>query len=478
MPGFCYTAASFTRESNPLFANIEFNARLLTGLEQLNISTPTEVQELMLPLALAGKDVQVCAETGSGKTLAYLLPIMELLLNKAAAPNAGTRALVMVPTRELARQVFKTAQQFADLTHLNVGLLTGGDEFKYQAAVLRKNPEIIISTPGRLVDHIKRGTAELKDLEFLVLDEADRMLDMGFAEDMNLVVSHANKDRQTFMLSATLRHEGIGRIARAMLREPEVITTHTVQDQHEYIRQQRILADDNAHKDRLLVWLLANETYDKAIIFVNKRIEVQRLNEFLRRHRNGIAMLHGDMTQDERNYVMQSLREGKRNILIATDVAARGLDVEGMDLVINYDLARKGDEYVHRIGRTGRAGKTGLAISLIAAHEWNLKASIERYLQQLMESREIPELKGSYRGPKKLKSSGKAAGAKKKPKAGKRTAAAKGSGAKGAGAKGSKKNVSEKKKLGPRPSRPKATGTLMDSEGFAPIKRKKPSPDA
>src|SRR5690606_36766453 len=124
-----------------------------------------------------------------------------------------------------------------------------------------------------------------------------------------------------------------------------------------------------------------------------------------------------DMTQDERNYVMQSLREGKRNILIATDVAARGLDVEGMDLVINYDLARKGDEYVHRIGRTGRAGKTGLAISLIAAHEWNLKASIERYLQQLMESREIPELKGSYRGPKKLKSSGKAAGAKKKPKA-------------------------------------------------------------
>ena len=148
---------------------------------------------------------------------------------------------------------------------------------------------------------------------------------------------------------------------------------------------------------------------------MNKRTEVDRLNTFLRRHRNGIAMLHGDMTQDERNYVMQSLREGKRNILVATDVAARGLDVDGMDLVINYDLARKGDEYVHRIGRTGRAGNSGLAISLIAPHEWNLKASIERYLQQQMEERTIAELKGNYRGPKKVKASGKAAG-KKKPK--------------------------------------------------------------
>ena len=447
-----------------MFADIEFHPRLLAGLEQLEITQPTEVQALMLPLALAGRDVQVCAETGSGKTLAYLLPVMEKLL-ATAAPDSATRALVLVPTRELARQVFKTAQLFCELNSLNVGLLTGGDEFKYQAAMLRKNPEIVVSTPGRLVDHLKRGTAELKDLEFLVLDEADRMLDMGFAEDMEMIVGRSNKQRQTFMLSATLRHEGIGRIARSMLNDPESITTKTVQDQHEFIRQQRILADDNAHKDRLLVWLLANETYDKAIIFVNKRTEVDRLNTFLRRHRNGIAMLHGEMTQDERNYVMQSLREGKRNILVATDVAARGLDVDGMDLVINYDLARKGDEYVHRIGRTGRAGKAGLAISLIAPHEWNLKAAIERYLQQQMEERTIAELKGNYRGPKKVKASGKAAG-KKKPKSGAKTA------------KNSAKPLakkSDKKKTGPRPSRPQPrSGMLMDSEGFAPVKRRKP----
>ena len=452
-----------------MFANCELSPRLLLGLEQLNISEPTEVQQAVLPAAFAGHDIQACAETGSGKTLAYLLPILQKLLT-TPAPDTATRALVLVPTRELARQVFKTAEKFTELCGLNTGLLTGGDEFKYQAAVLRKNPEIIVSTTGRLVDHLKRNSADLSDLEFLVLDEADRMLDMGFAEDLSFIVERTPKARQTFMLSATLRHEGIGRIAKAMLNAPEHITTRAITQQHDNITQQRLLADDNAHKDRLLVWLLANEQYGKAIVFVNKRTEVERLNEFVRRHRNGVAMLHGEMTQDERNAVMQNLREGKRTILIATDVAARGLDVEGMDLVINYDLARKGDEYVHRIGRTGRAGNTGLAISLIAPNEWNLKASIERFLNVQMQPREIAELKGSYQGPKKVKASGKAAGTKKK-KESKKTAGKSPYGK-------TTKAKSDKKKSGPRPSRPasKSTpenrGTLMDSEGFAPIKKR------
>ena len=173
-----------------VFADIEFNPRILSGLEKQNISEPTEVQSQMLPLAMAGKDLKVCAETGSGKTLAYLLPIMEKLLQVEASDSA-TRALVLVPTRELARQVFKAAKQLTDLTTLNVGVLTGGEEFKYQASMLRKNPEIIISTTGRLVDHIRRETVDLSDLEFLVLDEADRMLDMGFSEDMEIIVGKA-----------------------------------------------------------------------------------------------------------------------------------------------------------------------------------------------------------------------------------------------------------------------------------------------
>lgn len=445
-----------------MLTELELHPRLLLGLEKQEITEATEVQSRAVPLALDGKDLQVCAQTGSGKTLAYLLPILHQLLEQSS-PNTGTRALVLVPTRELARQVFKECKKLTDLNHLNVGMLTGGDEFKYQAAMLRKNPEVLVSTPGRLVDHIKRETVDLSDLEFLVLDEADRMLDMGFSEDMEIIVGECSEDRQTMMLSATLRHEGVGRLARSWLKDPEEITTNSIQEQHEFITQQRILADDNAHKDRLISWLLANETFDKAIIFVNKRTEVERLSEFVRRHRNGIAMLHGDMTQDERNYVMRNMREGKRDVLIATDVAARGLDVDGMDLVINYDLARKGDEYIHRIGRTGRAGKAGLAISLIAANEWNLKASIERYIQQQMEPRVIPALKGKYTGPKKVKASGKAAGNKKKKTSAK-------SGAKrGAAAK----KTSHKKKLGPRPSRPATKSNLMDAEGFAPIKKKK-----
>ncbi|MEK9712828.1 MAG: DEAD/DEAH box helicase [Thalassolituus sp.] len=444
-----------------VFAGIELHQRLEAGLEKQSITEATEVQQQVLPEALKGRDLQVCAETGSGKTLAYLLPMMQKMLENDA-PNSATRALILVPTRELARQVFKEAKRLTDMNSLEAGVLTGGEEFKYQAAVLRKNPEILIATPGRLVDHLKRETAELGDIEFLILDEADRMLDMGFSEDMEHIVGKCSRERQTMLLSATLRHEGVGRVARSWLKEPLEITTQRIQDQHDDIRQQRILADDGAHKDRLLVWLMANETYEKAIIFVNKRTDVERLWEFLKRHRNGIAMLHGEMTQDERNYVMQSLRDGRRNILVATDVAARGLDVEGMDLVVNYDLARKGDEYVHRIGRTGRAGRQGLAISLIAPNEWNLKAAIERYLQQEMEPRTIKELKGNYTGPKKLKASGKAAGVKKKKpadKKGKKPAA--------------KKGPSAKKKAGPRPSRPKSSGNLMDSEGFAPIKRKK-----
>lgn len=355
-----------------MFAGTELHPRLIAGLEKQSITEATDVQLEVIPEVLRGSDVQVCAETGSGKTFAYLLPIMQKLLT-VDAPDSATRALVIVPTRELARQVFKDAKRLTDMNHLEAGVLTGGEEFKYQAAVLRKNPEILIATPGRLVDHLKRETAELGDIEFLVLDEADRMLDMGFSEDMEHIVGKCGSERQTLMLSATLRHEGVGRAARSWLKDPVEITTQGIQERHDDITQQRILADDNAHKDRLLTWLLANETYDKAIVFVNKRTEAERLSEFLRRHREGIAVLHGDMTQDERNYVMQNVREGRRNILVATDVAARGLDVDGLDLVINYDLARKGDEYIHRIGRTGRAGRSGLAISLIAPNEWNLK---------------------------------------------------------------------------------------------------------
>ena len=469
-----------------MFSNFQLHPRLQAVLTEQGLTNPTPVQLEAIPPLLEGKDTQVCAETGSGKTLAYLLPVMHRLLTTQPQPDAGTRALVMVPTRELADQVYKTAKTFCKVNDLEAGMVCGGAEFKYQAALFRKNPDIIVATPGRLVDHLKNETCDLSQLEVLVLDEADRMMDMGFVEDMERITQSCSSDHQTVLLSATLKHEGVSCLVKQLLCEPVQVTTQAVTEQHELIRQQRILADDDAHKDRLLVWLLANEAYDKAIVFVNRRDDVERLGEFLRRHREGVAQLHGEMTQDERRYVMQLLRDGRRTILVATDVAARGLDVEGIDLVVNYSLARKGDEYVHRIGRTGRAGHSGTAISLIASHEWNLKASIERYLNIEMESRKIEGLVANYKGPKKLKASGKAAGTKtrkkpaavKKPiKTGKKTGARSGnqSGAKLGGRPGSRSVGGSAKPAASRRTGPARRGNLMDGDGFAPIRKKQPS---
>lgn len=462
-----------------MFSEFDLHPRLQAGLDAAGFDVPTDVQQQVIPVALEGRDTQVCAETGSGKTLAYLLPMMQRLLENRPLPGAATRALIVLPTRELADQVFKAARLFCKLTSLEVGLVCGGAEFQYQAALFRKNPEIIVATPGRLVDHLKRGTCDLSDVEVLVLDEADRMMDMGFSEDMTRIVSSCCGHHQTFLLSATLRHEGVNRLVKGVMETPVEITTRAVNEQHELIHQQRILADDAAHKDRLLVWLLANEVYDKAIVFVNRRDDVERLGEFLRRHRQGIAQLHGEMTQDERRFIMQQLRDGRRQILVATDVAARGLDVDGVDLVVNYDLARKADEYVHRIGRTGRAGRVGTAISLVAANEWNLKATIERFLNVQMESRQIDGLIANYKGPKKLKASGKAAGTKARKKS--KAPAGKGKGKAPAGkgkasARPGKPKASGTRSSNSKASKPKRQGNLMDGDGFAPVRRKKTPP--
>jgi superfamily II DNA/RNA helicase len=454
------------------FSDFFIHDRIEKALDNLRLRVPTDVQKASIPHDLDGKDLQVCAETGSGKTLAYILPMMQKFLESKSVIQ-GTRGLILCPTRELARQVFKATKQFTDVTGMNVGLLTGGDDFKFQAAMLRKNPEIVVSTPGRLVDHIKRRSTDLVGLEILVLDEADRMLDMGFAEDMEIISGECNEGlRQTLLFSATLHHKGIARVAAKVLDNPMEITTATVRDKHDNISQQIILADDGAHKDRLLSWLLSNDEYEKAIIFTNTRIESERLNVFLRQHSCRCAVLHGELSQDQRNATMQLYREGKINVLVATDVASRGLDVKGIDLVVNYDMARKGDDYVHRIGRTGRAGETGTAISLINHTEWNLKAAIERYIKQEFEPRAIKELKGAYSGPKRLKASGKAAGSKKKKAGPGRDKRPGKGGIKGAPAV---KKVSAKKANGPRPSRPKPSN-LMDSQGFAPIKKKKNPP--
>ncbi len=396
-----------------MFSELQLDQRLLKSVDKLGFETPTPVQLQAIPLALAGRDLLVNAATGSGKTAAFLLPILQRMITHPG-PKQGTRALVLVPTRELARQIGKDCEKLASYCGIKVGVITGGQEFSVQRALLRRDPQIVIATPGRTLELVKERSTLFTGLETLVLDEADRLFEMGFVDDVLAIIATCNPARQTMLLSATLP-AGVRRLMQ-VLNDPERVTVNTAREQHDSIKQQFILADDDKHKEKLLLWLLENEKFERALVFTNTKDQANHLCGVMRYRGQRAGFLHGDVKQDIRNSTTTAFREGKINVLVASDVASRGLDVKGIDLVVNFDMARKGDDYVHRIGRTGRAGDQGLAVAFIAPNEWNLKASIERYLNVTFESRKVKELPGTYKGPKKLKASGKAAGPAKSKK--------------------------------------------------------------
>jgi superfamily II DNA/RNA helicase len=432
--------------------DIELDRGLRLGLEALAFEEPTEVQRLAIPPALAGEDLRITAETGSGKTLAYLLPAVQRILAATPDRNAGTLIAVLVPTRELARQVLKNCRDLVTRTQLQAQAITGGADFKYQKALLRKNPEIIVATPGRLLEHCEKRSADLASLQTLVLDEADRMLDMGFREDVLKIAGYCGERRQVILLSATLRHKGLGAVVNELMNEPRSIAVDDVRRPHSSIFHQRILADSLEHKDKLLVALMHQGGFKRALVFANKRDTAQRLADLLGRHNLRCGCLHGELSTEERKHVMAQFRDSKVDMVCASDVAARGLDVEDIDLVVNYDLPYSGDDYLHRTGRTGRAGATGLAVSLISAPEWDRMISIQRYLKLEFEKRNLPGLKARYNGPKKQKSSGKAAGSKKKRK-------------QSAPAKSKTRERSQKNKGRPTSSK------FGSNDGFAPLKK-------
>jgi ATP-dependent RNA helicase SrmB len=396
-----------------VFTELLLDQRLLKSVDKMGFEKPTPVQEQAIPLALAGRDLLVNAATGSGKTAAFLLPILQGMI-KNPPPKQGTRALVLVPTRELARQIGKECEKLASYCGIKVGVITGGQEFKMQRALLRRDPEILIATPGRMLELVKEGSTLLSNLEYLVLDEADRLFEMGFDEDVLAIIAQCNEARQTMLLSATLP-AGVRRLMQ-VLNNPVRVLINDGREQHAEITQQYILADDDKHKEKLLLWLLENESFERALVFTNTRDMATHLSGVMRYRGQRAGYLHGEVKQDVRNSTTAAFRDGKIQVLIASDVASRGLDVKGIDLVVNFDMARKGDDYVHRIGRTGRAGEKGLAVALIAPNEWNLKASIERYLNLKMEPRKVKEFPGHYKGPKKVKASGKAASTNKRKK--------------------------------------------------------------
>lgn len=450
------------------FSALGVHPRLQDLMAQRGFEAPTQVQAEVIPRVLASKDVLVCAETGSGKTLAYLLPLFSALLETPELlAQPSPYALVLLPTRELADQVFKQCQQLAESSPIKPLLISGGQEFRYQAAQLRRNPEIIIATPGRLLEHIQKKKIDLSSLACLVLDEADRMLDMGFRDDVLTIAAAVENKHQSLLLSATLKHKGITHIAEALLNDPEQVILSSAREVNTNVRLQMLLADDPAHKIRLLLWLLANEPFSRVLIFAKTRERTESVAKELQRHNHRVCFLHGEVMQDVRRKIMAGFREGRSKVMVATDVAARGLDVDELDLVINLDMAHSGEEFIHRAGRTGRAGASGLVISMISPEDWNLCTGIQKFLSVSFEKRKIQGLEGDYKGPKKLKSSGKAAGTKKKkPKPGDK--AGKGSTKK---AKGKRVGTKVKSaKAGQSGGNNRAKAAAVDDGGYAAFK--------
>jgi len=439
------------------FSEFDLNARLLKALAELQFETCTPVQAKVLPIAFEGRDVLVSAETGSGKTVAYLLPILNKI-TQLASPDTATRCLVLVPTRELAEQIEVECKALCKFTQIHCLSLIGGLSFKEQKAQIRKNPEILIATPGRILEHVQKGSVELGDLETLILDEADRMLDMGFRDDVLEICQACKSDRQTFLLSATLQHSGIERVAETILNKPINIEVGNYRQAENNIKQKILLADTVEHKSQLITKLLQSHDYQKVLIFTNTRDQAKKLDAFLQYKKFATAYLHGELSQDERQTVMQQFRRGKTVILVATDLAARGLDIKGLDLVINFDMARSGDDYLHRIGRTGRAGESGTAISLVNANDWNLSQSIARYLNVEFETIVIKGQEAKFKG--KVESR-----AKKKNQLKNKTN-------KSSSAPKVKQRLRNKKNVGKRRKPVSNMHVELGNDGLSPLKRK------
>lgn len=436
-----------------MFNDLALDRRLQLGLDALGFTDPTPVQEAAVGAALKGQDLLVSAETGSGKTLAYLLPMVQRVLATDLKASSGTLGLVLVPTRELARQVLKVSRDLLRNSPLKAQGITGGADFKYQQSLLRKDPEILVATPGRLLEHCGKGSADLSAVQTLVLDEADRMLDLGFRDDVLKLAGLCPPERQVLLLSATLSHRGVHAIAGSILREPLELSLGEAREAHRNIAHQRILADGPEHKDKLLLSLTDAGAPGRTLVFANKRATAARLAGLGERHGRRFEALHGDLSTEKRKAVVQKFRDGRIDVLCASDVAARGLDIEGIDTVINYDVPHSGQDYLHRTGRTGRAGSQGLAVTFVSAVEWNQMISIQRYLDVAFEKRSVPGLKARYSGPKKQKSSGKAAGPKKSAKKKAKEKA--------------RSRARNRKNLGKPGSQAKG------NDGFAPLTRKK-----
>ena len=371
------------------FSDFKFHPDLLEGIEASNYENATPVQEQVIPTILAGKDLIASAQTGTGKTAAFLLPVIHRLLSNHVDGQVG--ALIIVPTRELAIQIAQHLEGLSYFTHISSLAVYGGNDaqnFVAEKKALQMGADIIICTPGRMIAHLNMGYVSMKGLQFLVLDEADRMLDMGFQDDLAKIIKALPVKRQTLLFSATMPPK-IRQLARNILVDPVEVNIALSRPPEKIVQKAFVVFEQQ--KLPLVKYLLKNTPYKSALIFCSRKQNVKQLAKTLKQSGFAIEEMHSDLEQAQRESVVGGFTSGRFPIMVATDILSRGIDIDTIDLVINYDVPRDGEDYVHRIGRTARAEADGMAFTLVGEREQNSFAAIESLIDKEVEKAEIPQ---------------------------------------------------------------------------------------
>ncbi len=377
------------------FSSLNLAAPITKAVQLCGYTSPTPIQEQAIPTAIEGRDLIASAQTGTGKTAAFVMPALQRLSMPSVLKGKGPRVLVLTPTRELANQVSDAVRKYGKFMRIRSGAILGGVPYFEQQRLLAQPVDIVIATPGRLIDHMESGRVNFSRLELLILDEADRMLDMGFSQAVQTIAAATPETRQTLLFTATWDRT-METLARRLMKDPARVEIAGKKTTLESIEQRLHAADDMQHKSKMLQHILADTSLTQAIIFSSTKRHADQLARELMAQGHAAEALHGDMSQGARNRALMKMRQGRVRLLVATDVAARGIDVAGISHVINYDLPKNAEDYVHRIGRTGRAGAAGTAISFVSGKELDSLMRIERYIGQTLDRQVIPGLEPRF----------------------------------------------------------------------------------
>lgn len=380
------------------FADLDLDHNLLTAIKEMGFDRPTQVQAEAIPQALDGKDILASAPTGTGKTAAFAIPALQYLQDFPRKKAGPARVLILTPTRELAMQVADQTRALAKNTKLNVFTITGGVQYEEHADILKTTQDIVVATPGRLMEYIEAERFDCRAIEWLILDEADRMLDMGFGPTVDRLSAECRWRKQTLLFSATLEGRGVEGFTADLLKEPAEIDAEPSRRERKKITQWYHRADDMEHKLALLKHIITEQA-ERSIVFLKTRERLGDLRAELEKAQIPCAWIQGEMPQDRRNNAIERFRDGTVNVLLATDVAARGIDLPDVSHVINYDMPRTADVYLHRIGRTARAGKKGNALSLVEAHDQPMLDRVARYIKEDIKERFVKEMRPKHKKP-------------------------------------------------------------------------------